>query len=210
MFNLLFFQINIDTAKQFHRLCNAFKVNRYIVNNIKIKILIHHGHHFFRTTCTERRICLIVYIFAIRITSNPKIRITVYRNQFYLFGIVIDTRNDHRITVDITIQFSFSAVKSNQCNTCITFHNLIFFHTLINIHIFKIQVFVIHISEFRIYKQSAHQNDQNDNFQRKHYSAHRTFPASASDSFLSVRQVFLFRHVFTPYSFVFLSCGPSS
>ena len=199
MNNLFFFHLHINSTKQFHRLCHCLKIHGNKIGNVHIQIFVQHVDHFLGTAGTVRRIGKSIGIISIFIFSQTQIGIPVYRHQFYFLGVVIDACYDHRITVPVTLQLVIPAVDSYQCDRGISFHDLVFRHALIHIKFFFIDRLVIQLSKFRIYKQSAHQDYQNDNFQCEHHSAQRTSPTSASDSFLSVRQVFLLRHVSTPY-----------
>ena len=103
--------IHIKTAQIINDRCKCIEFNSSIICNIQIQVGIQHGDCLFRTA-----ICICSIRFGIGIIAKVQKCITINRYKFYLFGIIVDTRDDHGITVLVTgkLHICASGINSEQ------------------------------------------------------------------------------------------------
>ena len=99
MNHFFFFQFHIDSAKQFHGFRNRLKIYAYKICHIQIQIGIEHIQKLFGAAFCICSIRFAILTISFRIFANPQICITIYGNQFHFLGIIVDTCNNHSITV---------------------------------------------------------------------------------------------------------------
>ena len=104
--------IHIQTTKVINNGNQCIKVYGCIICNVQVKVCIQHVDCLFCITCCISCISLTVHI----ITDVEKC-ISIYRYKLNIFGIIVDTGNDHGITVFVSgeVHVFASGIKSEQC-----------------------------------------------------------------------------------------------
>ena len=163
MDHFFFFQFHINSAKQFHGFRNCLEVYAHKICHIQIQIGIQHTQKLFRTTFFIGGVRFIILTVSLRIFPDPQVGITIYRHQFHLFGVIVDTCYDHRITAGARFQFSVTTIQTDQSDRRISLHHVIVTDTGIHTNLTEIKIGKIHLAQFCIDKYSANQNQQNKN-----------------------------------------------
>ena len=156
MLNLSIINVNVNAAQEINCLGHCRKVHTDIILDIQIQVLIQHAHGLLRTTCG---ICAITLVeLSIR---QIKIGITVYTDQFYFFGIIIDTCNNDGVTSVSASQLScLTGIEAEKCHRCISLHGLQgrFLNCVIHFYFFRVYLRLLELIQLAYYPESKHQN----------------------------------------------------
>ena len=111
--------IHIQSAKVINNRCQCTEVYSCIVCNIQVKVGIQHSDRLLCLSVCISCICLRIGFFITE--SHIQKGITVNRYEFYIFGIIINTCDNDRITVlSAKCHILVTVVNTKQSVCCIT------------------------------------------------------------------------------------------
>ena len=143
--DLLRLYINLETADGIHHICHYVKVYGYVILDIQVQILVQHADG----TCGAAKEITLrsLPVFTVGIIQ---IRITVNRQQFDIFCLVIDACHHESITMRIDGELSFTGVYTIKCNVRITvgYFRFFFLHFFVNDHITGFDIYLLHFIQF--------------------------------------------------------------
>ena len=147
MRNLILLYRNGNAAKSIHDIRQSAKSNRHEIRDIHIQILVEHVDRLLGPALCVSGIALVVCAI-----TEVQQRITVYRNQLHVSGILIDGADDNRIASCILIQLSLCGVHTEEGDVAVSLHLTLFCVLLYNIgdvvlDLFRRKVDTLHLSD---------------------------------------------------------------